>query len=288
MTSTAATHSTGDDNFVYVYGVADRNALVLEHVPPLQGIVPDVPVELLPVGNLALVVTRAARQVFAVPEAPVEAARNMATDRALAHHRVLSELTALCTVAPVKYGALCRGMDDVVTLLVRHGDAFKQALTRISGAQEWGVKVYADRVACWAAAEAAPAVAVLQEELASASPGKAFFLGKKLRAAVDYAMQHEFARMSAEVHHRIVVHTREAAPNPAHRLLNATSDGQAPVLVLDVAYLVDRTCEPKFHQTVADIAEAVAAQSGLLRLTGPWPPYSFVSVNTAEAGHGGC
>jgi hypothetical protein len=287
MTGATASHSAGDDNFVYVYGVADGDALCLKHVPPLRGIVPDVPVELLPVGNLALVVTRAAREVFAVPEASGEAARDMATDRALAHHRVLSELTALCTVAPVKYGALCRGMDDVLTLLERHGDAFAHALARISGAQEWGIRLFVDGAACRAVAEAAPAVAVLQEELASTSPGKAFFLRKKLRAAVDDEMRAAFARLSDEVHQHIVVHAREAAPNPAHRLLNATGDGQAPVLVLDAAYLVYRTCVAGFHQAVADCAKAAAAQGGLLKLTGPWPPYSFVSVNTAEVGHEG-
>lgn len=286
MITAAAPHAAQGDDLVYVYGVVGGEALDMEQVPPLQGIVPDVPVELVPAGNFAVVVSRVAREIFAVPEAAADAGRDGATDRALAHHRVLSGLAALCTVAPVKYGALCRGMDDILALFERHGGAFEHLLARVAGAQEWGVKLFADREASRAAAEAAPAVAALKAELDAASPGKAFFVRKKLQAVIDGEMQVMLARWADHMHEQIAAHARESAPNPVHRLLTTGTPGHAPILVLDAAYLVDRVRETDFHQCLAKLADSVAAQGCALKLTGPWPPYSFASLDTTEPDDG--
>jgi hypothetical protein len=50
-----------------------------------------------------------------------------------------------------------------------------------------------------------------------------------------------------------------------------------PALLLDAAFLVPRTRTARFRQAVRAQARRLADQGLRIRMTGPWPPYSFVS-----------
>lgn len=274
------------DAVVYVYGVARGDALAGRAAPLVEGIIPGTPVELLPMGNLALVMNRASRDVFVPADADAACDVELATERALAHHRVLASLALVCTVAPVKFGALCGNMNDVLTLFARSEGAFERALDRVAGAQEWGIKLFADVEACRNAAGNAPAVVALKAEIAAASQGKAFFLAKKLRTAIDQDVRGRLDVLVDNVHRHLAYQAREAAPNPIRQRSAVPANGNAPRLILDSAYLVDRDREAEFHQALADLGGVLTAEGLALKLTGPWPPYSFASIDTEGAADG--
>jgi hypothetical protein len=277
---TSVSQPAAADAVVYVYGVIRADALTASTAPLVEGIVPRVPVELLAVGKLAVVMSRGPRAAFAPAdaEAPVDAA--WATERALAHHRVLASLAQLCAVAPVKFGALCRGMNDVVSLLTRSEGAFERVLDRVAGAHEWGVKLFADPDACCASAADAPGIAALKAEIAATSPGKAFFLAKTLRAAIEDELRGRLALQVEGVHRRLAAATRDAAPNPIRQT------GAGPRLILDAAYLVETGQVAAFHRSLATLGETLAAEGFALKLTGPWPPYSFAAIDTERQADG--
>jgi hypothetical protein len=275
-----ATQPCPADAVVYVYGVTRADALTASTAPLVEGIVPRVPVELLAVGKLAVVMSRGPREAFAPADADAPADATWATERALAHHRVLASLAPLCAVAPVKFGALCRDMNDVLSLFARSEGAFERVLNRIAGAQEWGVKLFADADACRAPAGEAEAVTALKAEIAAASPGKAFFLAKKLRAAIDGDLRARLHRRVESVHGQLAVNAREAAANPVRQT------DAAPWLVLDAAYLVETGHAHAFHSTVSALSDTLAAEGFELKLTGPWPPYSFAAIDTGGEADG--
>ena len=273
------------DAVVYVYGIARGNALADHTAPLVEGIIPGTPVELLRVGNLALVMNRASREVFAPTDAGAAGDAALVTEMALAHHRVLASLALVCTVAPVKFGALCSDVNDVLTLVARSAATFERALDRVDRAQEWGVKLCADVEACRIAAGSAPAVAALKAEIAAASQGKAFFLAKKLRAAIDQETRARLDIQAQSIHRHLAAQAREAAPNPIKHSA-ASLNGKVSWLIMDSAYLVDRDREAEFHQALADLGGILAAEGLALKLTGPWPPYSFAAVDTEGSADG--
>ncbi len=275
-----ATGPAAADAVVYVYGVTRANALCASTAPLVEGIVPRIPVELLPVGKLAVVMSRGPREAFAPADADAPCDAAWATERALAHHRVLASLAPLCAVAPVKFGALCRGMNDVVSLLTRSEGAFERVLDRVAGAQEWGVKLFADPDACRASAADAPGIAALKAEIAAASPGKAFFLAKTLRAAIEDELRGRLALQVEGVHRRLAATARDAALNPIRQT------GAGPRLILDAAYLVETGEVAAFHRSLAALGETLGPEGFALKLTGPWPPYSFAAIDTEARADG--
>src|SRR5215831_4142227 len=62
----------------------------------------------------------------------------------LDHHRVLQSVDADRTVLPLRFGAVFCGDDDVAVALEKHHQALWQALERVEGAREWGVKIFCD------------------------------------------------------------------------------------------------------------------------------------------------
>ena len=49
-----------------------------------------------------------------------------------------------------------------------------------------------------------------------------------------------------------------------------------PGIVLDAGYLVDTAAQPEFDARLAEHSRQLDASGLDLRVTGPWPPYSFV------------
>lgn len=267
--------SGGSDSVVYVYGVARSDMATMGIAPPAEGIVPGVPVELLPIGDLAVLASRATKDTFAPPETTEKNAQVWATDRALAHHQVLSSMASLCAVAPVKFGALCRSLDDILELFAQHGSEFAQVLERVAGAQEWGIKLFANRTAFHDAAENAAPISALKVEIKDASPGRAYFLRKKLDSAIGDEMLSSLSNLAESVHNQISAFSREATAK-----LGTPHSRQSQTLILDAAYLVAKERYSEFSKSVSKFSSTLAAQGVELKLTGPWPPYSFASVNT--------
>src|SRR5262245_35033799 len=63
----------------------------------------------------------------------------------LEHHRVLHGVVLERTVLPLHFGAVFSDDDGVATALAMHYDALWEALDRVDGAREWGVKIFCDQ-----------------------------------------------------------------------------------------------------------------------------------------------
>ena len=50
-------------------------------------------------------------------------------------------------------------------------------------------------------------------------------------------------------------------------------------VVLNAAYLVADSDTVRFHALASELSQRYAAQGLSLELTGPWPPYNFVSLD---------
>jgi gas vesicle protein GvpL/GvpF len=251
----------------YVYGVVPPD----QPLPPLEGagLDADFAPELISSGPLAAVASR-----IRVHTEPADVGTEDALARVLAHEAVLERLLeATPAVVPFRFGSACAGEADVVELLEAREAELMDALARLAGRVELGVKAYADPALLADAVSARDErLAGLRSRLAAAPAGTAHLLGKQLERDLAEACAEESARLAAALHDGFA----RAAVAACTNSLPEGGDGLRPVL--NGAYLVERAAEAAFRDEAAAV-EAEHADLGLrIDVTGPWPAYNFVGA----------
>lgn len=203
---------------------------------------------------------------------------------ARAHHHVVEEVARRAVTVPVRLVTVYSGDDQVRALLDERHDDFTQALARVAGRREWGVKVYAG--AGERASDAGPDAGPdsgpdsgPDEGPRASSPGTAYL--KRRQASLR--SREEAMRRAGERAERVHDVLRSiAVASRRHRVQDPQLSGRAEGMVLNGAYLV----EDDRGQEFARVLEELRAQGGEIELTGPWAPYSFAMLDD-PADHGG-
>lgn len=195
---------------------------------------------------------------------------------ARAHHHVVEEVARRTVTVPVRLVTVYSGDDQVRALLDERHDDFTQALARVAGRREWGVKVYAG-----SGERADPGTKDdgRDEGTSASSPGMAYL--KRRQASLrgrEEAMRRAWER--AERVHDVL--RSIAVASRRHRVQDPQLSGRTEGMVLNGAYLV----EDDRSQEFARVLEELRAQGGVIELTGPWAPYSFAMLDD-PVDHGG-
>jgi hypothetical protein len=187
---------------------------------------------------------------------------------ALAHSAVVAHCARRNPVLPLRLLTLFASDARALAQVSRRRAAIAGRLARVAGRAEWGVQVRVD-AAGGAAARRTQAAA--RRETAGLSPGTRFLeLRRRQRDATRRAVGGA-REATAALYRALAGHAVAARRRPP-----VSIDGR-PALLLDAAYLVPATHAARFRQALRRQA-AQAARRGLhVRLTGPWPPYSFVA-----------
>ena len=165
------------------------------------------------------------------------------------HHYVIDAAARLFPLLPVRLATVYSGDDALRAALAERGAQLLEALRRVGGRVEWGVKAYA-----------AP------ESTAAAAP-------EPTAAAVSAAQA---------VHAELTVKANATRFHPAPS--GQLSRARQPML-LNAAYLLDAAGGVSFTAAVA--GQATAHPELRIELTGPWPPYSFVNPDDSPPTEGG-
>ncbi|MFQ5795147.1 MAG: GvpL/GvpF family gas vesicle protein [Candidatus Bipolaricaulia bacterium] len=264
----------------YVYAVAQSQDSREPGPLPAEGIVPQVSVSTLTYRDLLAVVSPVPLAEFgplALEDHLQDA--DWAQARVLAHQQVLAALLDGYTLVPFKFCTLYHSWVRVREMLAWHYEALNQALQRLKGATEWGVKLYCDRRALmeWVRKDSG----VLQsqrEAIAQASAGVGYFLRKKLEQEAEEEVERVMDVCVNESHWHLADCAREAVTNPVQP---PTVHGHKAEMVLNSAYLVDEIDLEAFRRTLAILERSYAPQFRY-ELTGPWPPYNFATLELEE------
>ncbi|MEU6894678.1 GvpL/GvpF family gas vesicle protein [Streptomyces sp. NPDC046557] len=192
-------------------------------------------------------------------------------DVARAHHGVVAHVGRQTTTVPLRLATLCRGRSGVERMLADAHQTLGDALERVTDAEEWGVKLYAQAAPV---APTDPAGSPTTRSGPVAAPGAASgrdYLRRRLadrRAQTDLTGQ---ARSTAEALHERLAHEASGAVlHPPQQQQLSQVPGQN---VLNAAYLVPTARRRAFLETVPaadDLPSGVRVE-----VTGPWVPYSF-------------
>jgi hypothetical protein len=188
-------------------------------------------------------------------------------DAARRHEAVLEGLLQETTVIPLRLCTIYHDEDAVRAMLAGEQAALTEALGRLEGHTEWGVKAFSDRNAV--AAGARP------DGDGSQGEGQAYLAGRRAEARAR-----DLVTATVEAaHERLSGIAQVALANPLQRKeLTGRSDDMA----LNGVYLV---ADERAGELEAEVERCAAeAPPGVsFELTGPWPPYNFVGRSVEAA-----
>jgi hypothetical protein len=233
----------------------------------LQGIEPDSCVEPICDGDLAALVSRVPLDEYGDERLRAHLEDLEWVERiARRHEGVLEGALREATVVPLRLCTLYRDRDGVRRLLRERRTALREGLSRIDGCVEWGVKLFADPQAQASQAEPEPAP--------TERPGHTYLLRRQQERALSEKASEVRARCVEVVHQRLEALARASATNPPQR---PELHGRDLTMLLNGAFLVERNRTVELREAIDMLQEEWQALGFTIELTGPWPPYNFVS-----------
>jgi len=174
------------------------------------------------------------------------------------HNQVIAAIHQEQAILPAKFGSVYARAEDVQAAVAGAHDALLAQLERVEGCYEWAVHVYADRAAIEQRVVAAhPTIQALQQEIAAASPGRAYLLQRKLgeerAATTDQAL-----REMAQAHYEHLA--RGAVAGQLTQPTRSAPAAHGEIEVLRAAFLVQRASADTF---LAELRSCVESREGV-------------------------
>jgi hypothetical protein len=272
-----------EDHGYYVYGivgdVGERNQVFQKKPGFSKGIDPAHPVYTLPYQAIQAIVSKVSLQEFGQEELEANLEDIQWVEaKVLAHQRVLEAVLADHTLVPMRFCTIYRSESGVQEVLAKHYDDFVEALAHLKGKQEWGGKVYCDgQTLAQRVGESSNKVKELKAEMEEKSSGAAYFLKKKVYDVITEEVEQASDEYAQRSHDRLSSHAEEAVVNP---LQSKELTGRDEAMVLNGAYLVAEERLTAFRAELESLKEEYGDLGFIYEMTGPWPPYNFVSTCT--------
>lgn len=185
-----------------------------------------------------------------------------------AHHAVIDRAARSHAVAPFRLLTLFRSESRAAEEMGRIRSRIGRALDRVEGCQEWVLRV-------------ALAPRSERPRAARARSGTAYLLA---RAAESRSVATDSATA------RRVSKAFFAEVKPQARAIVRRATAETPHILYDAALLVEKPDARALAATVRQWRPRLVAAGCDVWLTGPWPPYSFVSLqgsaNSRRGAHG--
>ena len=182
------------------------------------------------------------------------------------HEEVLEAALNETTIVPLRLCTLYHDLDGVRRLLRENGTALREGLRRVEGCIEWGLKVFAD--------PQSPKADATPEPVGSEGRGATYLLRRQQERVLAEKATEVRARCVEVVHQRVAALARASTTNPPQR---PEIHGRELAMLLNGAYLIERDRAAELQETVGALQEEWTALGFTIELTGPWPPYNFVS-----------
>lgn len=246
----------------------------------LTGVDPDDEVRAVQSAGLIALVSSVAREDFG--SEPLH--RNLNDIRwlervARAHESVLDATLQMSTIVPLRMCTLYEDASGVRKMLEREHDALADALEELEGREEWAVKVLIDEERLMQSVQrSSERGRGLEEELEGRGEGGAYMLHRRLDRELRASADALASEVSQQVHARLQDWSLDAVTRPPQ---NRELSGHYGRMLLNGAYLVERERIDELRALVAEFEVRYQELGVRIELTGPWPPYNFVSAGSS-------
>jgi len=186
--------------------------------------------------------------------------------RACHHEAVVEDAMRRSPVFPTGFATLYASLDSLTDFMRRHEADISRFLRRVTGQQEWALKITADL-------DDAKLLDALAMELRpgwpQSSPGTRYLrLRQERPVLIDLAWGRALQRM-ARIIDALRPHTSDI------RELRRSQAARGGARTADHALLVPAGNRAALDEKVAELAAELEPERLRLVLSGPWPPYSF-------------
>ncbi|HZD93138.1 MAG TPA: GvpL/GvpF family gas vesicle protein, partial [Candidatus Sulfotelmatobacter sp.] len=168
------------------------------------------------------------------------------------HQQVVGEVAAQTAIIPARFGTVFSGEAALVKNVLGRENAIEKVFDRVADADEWGVKVFAEKKAPARTTEARSGKDYLRQKAAQL---------KQRPERNDPELQ-KFATAMGKV-------ASETAPS-------GKVSGTQPSLLWQATFLVPRSRRKPWEKVLSEFVGRWEGQRRI-EVNGPWPPYSFVS-----------
>jgi hypothetical protein len=258
---------------LYLYGIAPKGAVLTRSV---EGVDPTSSASLLELDRVDAIVSEVSLDEFG-PEALKTNLNELGWLEACAraHEKVLEEAVDARAILPARLATVYSGAHELRRLLEPQTEAFATQLEELDGKREWGVKAFVADAELVGWLEATDDdVRALRTAGEPGGEGAAYLARKKYEMHVRARAADVKAQYAEATHAALIRHADRAQLNPLLRGTLATSDDD---LILNGAYLVARPREEGFLATARELEAGRQTLGMRLEVTGPWPPYNFVT-----------
>lgn len=257
----------------YLYGVVTCEENEGEIAPELTGVSAEPGVQLVISGKLGAVVSRVLLSQFG-EEALEEKLQDLhwLEEKVRLHQELLQQIMKERTIIPMKFGTIFQSQERVLAILEEQREHFQTLLKNLSGNVEWGVKGYYRREEMHEYLRSGEGSSKLGQ--GSTGLGKAYLLRKKIEEELDSRAADYSRKIGEEAYRRFCVYSARSTLN---KLLNRNITGREEELFFNGAFLVALTFQESFLNTAEKFNREFGAQGVFVEVSGPWPPYSFVT-----------
>jgi hypothetical protein len=194
------------------------------------------------------------------------------------HHKVIVSIHQQAPLLPAKFGTAFASEHDVCEAIRRSKHQMLERLNALENRDEWAAHVYLEigdlqRVVI----EQNPDLQALTAELESASAGRKYMLGQQVQSRLQEAVEQYQSSLADGVLNALRELTVDFQVEPP-RDPEAVPEGETEIARASV--LVQRDQAEQF----IELAEQINADTPevWLQITGPWPAYSFSSVESDD------
>jgi len=170
------------------------------------------------------------------------------------HQQVVAEIAARGTIVPARFGTIFSNEPALLKNVESRKTALAKVFTRVTDADEWGVKVFAEEQS------ATP------EAPAEVRSGKEYLQQKAAR--LKRRPDRDDAGLSEL--------SEELEKIASHSAPSGKISGVQPNLLWQATFLVPRGRRKQWDKALQDFVKKWGS-SRRIEINGPWPPYSFVS-----------
>jgi hypothetical protein len=273
--------TAGDEATMVTYAFGIVSATVSNLPTELEGVAAGHTVRLVPSGQLSAIVCSAPRAEFEKDAFEQNLQdRDWLAPRARLHNKVLREVNEVTTVVPLRFGTTLQSDDDLRGWMERHEAELRDALQRLEGREEWGVRLYRRYDKLIEHLRHKPNTHAAGAGASGQSPGKSYLQEKQRQDA----SREEAEKVSKATARRCRDELAGAAEQTTMLRLDSETPAQdQPQLILNTSHLVAQSQQKQFHALAESLAEEVEARGFSLEVTGPWPPFSFVELDLTES-----
>ncbi|MEO1253901.1 MAG: GvpL/GvpF family gas vesicle protein [Bacteroidota bacterium] len=193
----------------------------------------------------------------------------------LKHQERLNQLANKHTVIPLKFGSIFKTEESIKKMLSDQKDGFSQLLERFEGKKEWGFKLFytESKLQNWLKQHTSELKSV-EQQLSNLSDGGAFLLKKKHEDLLKRVTKNELNSIREEIYDIVAAITSELI---VQKEQDQALTGRKDKNLLNIALLVSQEKKQQLVDKLEKIDQELKAKSITVELSGPWPPYSFVT-----------